>query len=155
MIVGSGVRLPVPAIAAVVLLGGLYALSIAQTRRERFDPDGSFWIQGKPPKAFEDFSGINLNAKRNRYMPASGVDLTNGTQLRYKALAVAPDKLVFTTIVVRGVSYSFRGRFLKRGVFAAADLDQDTPVLEGTLTKFKSGQKVAQANLKFTYFGGT
>ena len=77
MIIGSGVRLPIPLIGALLILGGLQALSIAQTRRVRFDPDGSFWIQGKPPNGFEDFSGINLNAKRNRDIPASGVDLTN------------------------------------------------------------------------------
>lgn len=155
MTISPGVPQPVLLIAALMVGCGVQALSIAQTRRERFDPDGSFWIQGKPPKGFEDFSGINLNAKRNRYMPASGVDLTNGTQMRFKVLAVARDKLIFTTVVIRGVSYSFRGRFLKGGVFAAADLDQDTPVLEGILTKFKGGQKRAQANLKFTYFGGT
>jgi hypothetical protein len=155
MIVGSGPRLPVPLFAALLLLGVIHALAIAQTRREVFDPDGSFWIQGKPPRGLEDFSGINLNAKRNHDLPPSGVDLTNGTQMRYKSLAVTPDKLRFTTIVVRGVSYSFRGRFLKGGVLAAADLDQDTPVLEGILTKFKKGQKVVSANLKFTYFGGT
>jgi len=155
MTISPGVPLPVLLIAALMLGCGVQALSIAQTRRERFDPDGSFWIQGKPPKGFEDFSGINLNSKRNRHMPASGVDLTNSTQLRFKVLAVAPDKFMFTTIVVRGVSYSFSGRFLKGGVFAAADLDEKTPVLEGTLTKFKGGQKRAEANLKFTYFGGT
>jgi hypothetical protein len=53
------------------------------------------------------------------------------------------------------VSYSFSGRFLKGGVFSAGDLDPDAPVLEGTLTKWKGGKKVAEASLKFTYFGGT
>ena len=155
MTISPGVPLPVLLIAALMLGCGVQALSVVQTRREHFDPDGSFWIQGKPPKGFEDFSGINLNAKRNRYMPATGVDLTNGTQMRFKVLTVTRERLIFTTVVIRGVSYSFSGRFLKGGVFAAADLDQDTPVLEGTLTKLKGGQKRAQANLKFTYFGGT
>ena len=53
------------------------------------------------------------------------------------------------------MSYSFVGRFLKGGVFAETNLDDESPVLEGVLTKFVSGKKVAEANLKFVYFGGT
>ena len=53
------------------------------------------------------------------------------------------------------MSYSFSGRFLKGGVFGAGDLDDETPVLEGTLTKFQVGKKVAEAKLRFVYFGGT
>ena len=59
------------------------------------------------------------------------------------------------TTQVRGVSYSFSGRFLKGGVFAETVLDDQSPVLEGILTKFVSGKKVAEAKLQFGYFGGT
>jgi len=131
------------------------SLSTSQKRLERFDPDGSFWIFDKPPKEFEDFSEINLNAKRSPRLNPPGVMLTHGPRFRFSSLKVKRDKFSFTTVMVRGVSYTFSGRFLKGGVFAAADLDKKTPVLEGTLTKFKDGQKRAQANLKFTYFGGT
>ena len=55
----------------------------------------------------------------------------------------------------RGVFYTFSGKFLKGGVYASGILDDETPVLEGTLTKFRGGKKVAEANLKFVYFGGT
>ncbi|SRR6266496_4705450 len=127
----------------------------AQRPSQRFDPDGAFWIYGKPPSGFEDFSGINLNSKRSRRLPASGVDLTNGSKLRFQTLVVKREKLTFTTTTVRGVSFTFSGRFLRGGVFATANLDDQTPVLEGTLTKFKGGQKVAEAKLRFTYFGGT
>ena len=61
----------------------------------------------------------------------------------------------FTTMTVRGVFYTFSGKFLKGGVYGAGDLDDQTPVLEGTLTRFRDGKKVAAANLKFVYFGGT
>ena len=56
---------------------------------------------------------------------------------------------------IAGVSYSFSGRFLKGGVYSAGDLDGETPVLEGTLTKFRGGKKLAEAKLKLVYFGGT
>jgi hypothetical protein len=135
-------------------LGFVFANS--QTKRTKFDPDGSFWIMGKPPKGFEDFSEISLNAKRSRTLNTPGVRLTHGPRLRFTSLRVTHDKFTFTTAQVNGISYTFSGRFLKDGVFRATlPLDEETPVLEGTLTKLKGGQKVAEAELKFTYFGGT
>ncbi|SRR6266536_907538 len=121
----------------------------------RFDPDGTFWIQGTPPQDFSDIGGINLNSRRLRRFPAAGIDLVGGRKLPFKSLTVRRDNLTFSTAVVRGVSYTFSGRFLKGGVFSAGILDPDTPVLEGTLTKWRGGRKVAEEKLKFTYFGGT
>lgn len=123
----------------------------------RFDPDGSFWLQDGtiPPTEFSDFSAINLNAKRLRRLPSAGLQLINGTTYRFKTLNVKRDDFTFTTQAIRGVSYSFAGKFLKGGVYGAGNLDDETPVLEGTLTKFRGGKKVAEANLKFVYFGGT
>ena len=121
----------------------------------KFDPDGTFWILGDPPDDFKNFGGINLNAKRQRRLNRPGVDITNGIKHRFRTLSVTRDRFTFKTVSVRGVSYSFSGRFLKGGVFAAADLDDKTPVLEGVLIKLKNGQKVAEAPLKFVYFGGT
>jgi len=140
---------------ALIAVFTLPNIAFAQ-KSAKFDPDGSFWILGEPPTDFKDFGGINLNAKRLRRLNKPGVNLTNGAQLRFLTLAVTHEKLVFTTAAGKGgVSYNFNGRFLKAGVFAAANLDDQTPVLEGLLTKLKNGQKVADARLKFVYFGGT
>ena len=109
----------------------------------RFDPDGSFWIHGQPPNEFLDFGGINLNAKRVRRLPSPGVQLNNGTTFRFKTLTVKRDNFTFTTMTIGGVSYSFAGKFLKGGVYSSGILDDETPVLEGTLTKFRGGKKVA------------
>ena len=125
-----------------------------QRKQARFDPDGSFWIHGTPPPEFSDFDSINLNAKRLRYLNAPGL-LMRTTRYRYKTLTVKRDNFSFTTMTVRGIFYTFSGRFLKGGVYGAGDLDEETPVLEGTLTRFRNGKKVAEANLKFVYFGGT
>jgi hypothetical protein len=123
----------------------------------RFDPDGSFWLHESTPAPteFSDFGGINLNAKRLRRLPSPGLQLNNGNTYRFKTLVVKRDNFTFTTMSIRGVSYSFAGKFLKGGVYASGILDDETPVLEGTLTKFRGGKKVAEANLKFVYFGGT
>jgi|SRR5215213_1858321 len=129
----------------------------AFSQRAHFDPDGSFWLKDgvTPPTEFSDFSAINLNAKKLRRLPSPGLQLINGTTYRFKTLTVKRDNFTFTTMTLRGVSYSFAGKFLKGGVYASGILDDETPVLEGTLTKFRGGKKVAEANLKFVYFGGT
>jgi len=129
--------------------------AFAQNKTARFDPDGSFWILGDPPANFSEFGGINLNAKRSRQLPVQGFQLTSGKNIRFKTLTVKRDNFTFTTVTVGGISYAFSGKFLKGGVYSAGDLDDTIPVLEGTLTKFRGGQKIAEAKLKFSYFGGT
>src|SRR5437868_422590 len=129
--------------------------ALSQTKAERFDPDGSFWIIGAPPNEFSDFGAINLNAKKLRRLPPSGLQTNLGKNYRFKTLTVKRDNFTFTTITIGGVSYSFAGKFLKGGNFAATSLGDESPVLEGTLTKFRAGKKLAEAKLKFSYFGGT
>jgi hypothetical protein len=140
---------------AVLGLSLLLSVSVAgQNRRERFDPDGDFWILGQPDD-FSDLGGITLNAKRLRHLGKPGVYQGNSRHFSFKTLSVRQDKFVFTTVTVRGVSYSFAGKFLRGGNYQRAMLDDETPVLEGRLQKFVSGKKVAEAQLKFMYFGGT
>jgi hypothetical protein len=140
-------------LASVVILVGCLGASV-NGQRGRFNPDGAFWIIGEPPAAFSNFGGINLNSNRSRRLPASGVDLTDGTRFKFKTLTVARNKLVFSTVTRRGVFYRFQGKFLKGGDFSAQDL-QEQPVLEGILTKIVDGRKVSEAMLRFSYFGGT
>jgi len=140
--------------ACLIVLLACTAL-VAQTKTARFDPDGSFWILGQPPNEFSEFGGINLNAKRSRQLPGQGFQLTSGKSIRFKTLSVKRDNFTFTTVTVGGISYAFSGKFLKGGIYSAGDLDDETPVLEGTLTKLRGGKKIAEAKLKFSYFGGT
>ena len=142
-------------IAILSLLIATSMLIAGQTKRSRFDPSGAFWIQGEPPNEFSDFSAINLNMRRLRRLPSSGVQLNNGTSFRFKDVVVKQNNFTFTTVTARNVSYSFSGKFLKGGDFAATWMGEETPVLEGVLTKFRAGKKVAEAKLKFIYFGGT
>ena len=138
-----------------ILLLLIATAALSQTKSARFDPDGSFWIIGEPPAEFSDFSAINLNAKRLRRIPSPGVQTNDGKSYRFKTLSVKQNNFTFTTVPRDGVSYSFSGRFLKGGNFAATWLGDESPVLEGTLTKFRAGNKLAEAKLKFSYFGGT
>ena len=129
--------------------------AFSQKKAARFDPDGSFWPLGQPPNEFSDFSAINLNAKRFRRLPSPGVQTNDGKTYRFKTLSVKQNNFTFTTVTRGEVSYSFAGRFLRGGNFAATWLGDEAPVLEGTLTKFRAGNKLAEAKLKFSYFGGT
>jgi hypothetical protein len=120
-----------------------------------FNPDGAFWIIGTAPTDFSEVSSINLNGRRLRRLPSQGLQINNGRTFHYKTLTVKRDNFSFTTETRGGVSYTFAGKFLRGGVFAELDLNDEQPVLEGLLTKYKGGKKVAEAKLKFSYFGGT
>lgn len=148
----SPVRLLLILIVGVILV--LSSPGSVEAQREKFDPDGSFWIIGDPTAEFKDFGGINLNASRNRRLNKPGVNLTDGRWLRFRTLTVNRNNFVFTTVTSSGTSYTFKGKFLRGGVFAAHDLE-DVAVLEGMLTKLSGGKVVAETTLKFSYFGGT
>ena len=138
-----------------ILLLLITTAALSQNKTARFDPDGSFWIIGEPPTEFSDFSAINLNAKRLRRLPSPGVQTNDGKNYRFKTLNVKQNNFTFTTVSLGGVSYTFSGKFLKGGNFAATWLGDESPILEGTLTKFRAGNKLVEAKLKFSYFGGT
>ena len=145
-------------LTVVALLALLLATWISvpgQRKSARFDPSGSYWISGEPPADFSDFSGINLNMRQLRRLPTSGLELNNGTRFRFQTIVVKQNNFTFTTATVKGVYYTFSGKFLKGGDFASTWQGEETPVLEGTLTKFKAGKQIAEAKLKFIYFGGT
>jgi hypothetical protein len=134
---------------------GIFGIGQSQTKRQTFNPDGSFWLIGEPPSEFKDFGGINLNGRRLRRIPSQGLQLNNGKTFYFKSLVVKRDNFSFTTVTLGGIYYTFAGKFLRGGVFAEQDLYDEQPVLEGTLTKFQGGKKVAEAKLKFSSFGGT
>ncbi len=142
-----------PLIAILLILTSAFV--VAGQAKQRFDPSGAFWIEGEPPAEFKDFSAINLNMRQLRRLPTSGVQLNDGTAFRFRTVVVKQDNFTFTTVARRGVSYSFAGKFLKGGDFAATWMGEETPVLQGVLTKFKAGKKIAEEKLKFIYFGGT
>jgi hypothetical protein len=136
-------------------IGVLGTGAAAQTKQARFNPDGAFWLIGEPPDGFSDFDSINLNGRRLRRLPTQALHLNTSKIFHYKTLTVKRDDFSFTTVTVGGTYYTFAGKFLRGGVFAEQDLNDEQPVLEGVLAKYKNGKKVAEAKLKFSYFGGT
>jgi hypothetical protein len=143
---------PFSALTVALLLVTLQVSVLAQAR---FNPDGAFFLIGKAPTGFSDFSGIYLNGRRLRRIPTQSLQLNNGKRFHYKSLVVKRDNFSFTTMTMGGVYFTFSGKFLRGGVFAEQELYDEQPVLEGVLTKYKDGNKVAEAKMKFSYFGGT
>ena len=148
-------RLCVSTLLLIFTLSGVSAISSQTKRTTQFDPDGSFWVVGTPPDNFLELSAINLNAKKLRRLPSPGLQITDGTNYRFKLLSVKRNRFTFTTVSRDNVSYSFSGRFLRGGVYAATELNDERPVLEGVLTRYRAGKKDAEAKLQFHYFGGT
>lgn len=150
-----------------LLLAGTVATSAPLKRfgassagQKKFNPEGEFYPLGKAPKDLGEVGGIDLfRSGNNRPFTShthSGVVTTNGVVYRFQTISVSQNSLTFKTRARSGTSYSFAGRFLKGGVYA--EMDNSTwndAFLEGTLTRFKNGKKVAESRMRFSYFGGT
>jgi hypothetical protein len=135
-------------------------LKASASAQKRFDPEGQFNPIGNAPKGLEEVASIDLfRSGRNRPFTShthSGVVTTRGVVYRFQTISAAQNSLTFKTRARTGTSYSFTGRFLKGGVYAEMDSSVwDQPLLEGTLTRFKNGKKVAESRMRFSYFGGT
>lgn len=139
--------------------GGASAVSVARmAEAQKFDPEGEFNVEATLPKGLAEVSTIELlrDAKRSFFNPHAGLYTNKGVTYRFKTLTVTREKFIFTTVDIKGISYSFTGRFLRGGVYAELDSDQwGKPILQGRLSKFNGSRKLAEANLKFSYFGGT
>lgn len=125
---------------------------------QNFDPEGQFDVIGEPPQALTEVSAIQLlrDAKKSYLNSHSGLYTNRGVTYRFKTVSVTRERFTFTTVPIKGVSYSFTGRFLRGGVYEELDSDQwGKPILEGRITKLRDGKRAATANLKFSYFGGT
>ncbi|HKO96588.1 MAG TPA: hypothetical protein VJU86_06340 [Pyrinomonadaceae bacterium] len=134
-------------------------LSVVSSQRE-FRPYGYFSLIGKPPKGFESFDTIQYWKKSQEQSGPdiserlSGVNLSGGRVYRYASVSVNRKNFGFTTKKIRGVSFSFQGRFLRTD-FLEEGFDMDRPVVEGKLRKYLNGKKVAEANVRLSYFAGT
>ncbi len=150
---------------ALLLIGmtwgaSLSSLKASSSLQKRFDPEGQFNPLGNAPKGLEEVGSIDLfRSGRGRPFTShthSGVVTTNGTVYRFQTINASQNSLTFRTRARAGTSYGFAGRFLRGGVYAEMDSSVwNQPLLEGTLTKFKNGKKIAESRMRFSYFGGT
>ena len=117
-----------------------------------FNPDGGYDVFGETPKGFEDVKRLYIFRMRNNRRPrySSGLDTWNdpekSTLYKFISSLITRNKFTFTTATIRGVSYRFEGRFL----FAQPTQLDDRPTIEGQLSKYKNGAKVAEGKIAFT-----
>lgn len=151
------------AVAAAMFAGleaGAGASGVPLSGCQAFRPYGYFSLLGKPPKGFENFDTIQYWRRADEQRGpdisdrTSGLNVTGGVVYRYATISITRRNFVFTTKRVSGISYAFSGRFLTTD-FVDAEMNLETPVLTGTLMKYKNGKRVAEANVRLSYFAGT
>jgi len=121
------------------------------------DISGSYFFIEKPPQEFQDIDWISIFTwdGNGGIAPMNGfIRLKRRHQGRFVNYFLINTSLkgrtfTFSTKAVRGISYRFRGRFLKLDNIA-----DDEFVLEGHLQKFRAGRKVAEVDARFSYFSG-
>jgi hypothetical protein len=120
-----------------------------------FNPSGDYHPVNPPADGSESFTHFDLEVRRRKGKLVAWGDVRGvGTQYKFASVFVTEERLRFTTVRVRGVSYSFDGRFLDGGDFPGRFTGQGLVMLEGTLTKYQGGKKVAEVSSPFTYYPG-
>lgn len=137
-----------------------YTVPLAISNQKEFRPYGYFSMIGNPPRGFGNFDSIQYWMKSVEQSGPdiserlSGVNVRRGIVYRYSTISVNRKIFSFTTKQIKGISYSFIGRFLRTD-FVESEYEPNRPVLKGTLKKYKNGKKIAEAKTKFSYFAGT
>lgn len=144
--------------AALLLMA--FALS-APAQSEKFNPNGGmFYITNdvKVPRALKTFTGFALITEDYKAdgtvikVKPSG-ELYEDEHHRLKLTNIVYDgkTLSFKTLVARGVKYEFTGRMLDG---SEKDSNGNSLVLQGHLTKYVRGKKVAEIDAKYFFEEG-
>lgn len=133
----------------------VFSVEARATCMRRFDPSGDYHPVNRIEDESEKFTHFDLEVRRRKgRLIAWGDVRTVGTSYKFTSISVTVQRLSFTTVSIRGVRYSFEGRFLGSGDFASQTTDNGKTMLEGTLRKYLDGQKVAETTSPFLYFPG-
>ncbi|HEX5873104.1 MAG TPA: hypothetical protein VFY60_00565 [Pyrinomonadaceae bacterium] len=114
---------------------------------DTFFPDGSYYIEGKTPKEFAEFSGFSITYYEDNDGTGGDIMFFTKTGETYDEVPVifgwvTERRVIFLTAphLKTQVEYRFDGEFIQ----SDADAANGTAVLRGTLTKTDGGRKVAQ-----------
>lgn len=125
-----------------------------------FDAEGYYYIVGDLPKGFKDF--VNFNVRNKNYesedeseygkliAPEGAID--TGKEFKFSKISIGNEQIQFETERVKGISYSFSGRFTETRNFVWLEPEAVENVLEGHLIKKRNGKKIAEAQVKFGWF---
>ncbi len=120
-----------------------------------FNPSGDYHPVNSPRPESMKFAHFDLEVRRRKGKLVAWGDVRNvGTHYKFASVSITEKTLKFTTVIIRGVSYSFDGRFLGAGDFPSQFTGSGVIMLEGTLTKLERGKKAAEVTSPFLYYPG-
>ena len=126
---------------------------LSASNRKGFNPDGGYDAFGEAPAGFEHINRLYIfrnSGKRKSRFQSSLESFNRATEksveYRFVASLITRNKFTFATASIRGVSYRFEGRFL----FDQPTQLDDRPTIEGQMSKYKNGVKVAEGKMAFT-----
>jgi hypothetical protein len=158
----------ISSLAAAQFKGPFKILNIPnKIAKSDFYPFGGYRVLGRKPPGFADFSNFTI---ANAEWPITGQelkvvgsvvtssDLTSDipsehkpdTVYQFTEIDLSPTNLSFKTEAKAGVSYEFKGRYLKRGTLARF-INKKIAVLDGELTKHVDGVKQAGNRFRFSF----
>jgi hypothetical protein len=126
---------------------------------------GDYYIIGEKSKGFEDFEWLSVvtreyNEKLGKVVAVkpNGSAVTEKQEFKFSWINLTGKRISFITKSRKGVSYQFDGKFIE-----AEEIKQKTPsgdeytieaVLQGRLTKWRNGVKIAEAKVKLAISHG-
>ena len=121
----------------------------AAQRAEAWDPEGTYFLWGKTPKAFKGFEYIDITTKTytrsGSWKPVKPYgSVQAGRKYKMTRIDILGESLSFETAVVAGVSYSFNGRSL-------SPPRPNGPEISGWLVKMVNGKKVSEAQVELDW----
>jgi hypothetical protein len=120
-----------------------------------FNPSGDYHPANPPAQGPEKFAHFDLEVRRRKGKLVAWGDVRGvGARYEFAAVSVTERRLKFKTVRVRGISYGFDGVFLGGGDFPSQFTGYGVVMLEGTLTRYQAGKKVAEINSHFLYYPG-
>jgi hypothetical protein len=134
--------------------------SEANTETPEFDAEGYYYIAHETPKGFEEFvsfSVINKNYesededKYGKLMAPKG-SVQAEKEFKFSRISIGNGQIQFETERIRGISYSFTGRFIETRNFIHLEAGEVEKVLEGRLIKKRKGKTIVERDVKFGWF---
>ena len=120
-----------------------------------FNPSGDYHPANLQRSESEKFTHFDLEVGRRKgKLVAWGAVRGADAHYKFASVSVTEKTLKFTTVSIRGVRYSFEGKFLGRGDFPDQSTGHGIVMLEGTLTRLEHGQKAAEITSPFMYYAG-
>lgn len=134
--------------------------SEADTDAPEFDAEGYYYIAHETPKGFEEFVSFNITNKNyesedednyGKLMAPKG-SVQGKKEFKFSRISIGNGQIHFETESIKGISYSFSGRFTETRNFIYLETEEVEKVIEGRLIKKRNGKTIVERDVKFGWF---